>query len=257
MATPTFAAVGALAEGTAGATVVPSASHAAGDYELLVVETQDQACTLSTAAGFTEHPGSPVSCPSGTATVATRLTVFERLWNGTDGSPVTNDSGNHDIGVIASFRHTGVGSWSTLDDVRSSVSGTGWTASPETTEDTSLSWSGITTDTDEQLIIHLVAQAKPDIAGGTAEMSAHTNSNLTAIAERKDDAAASGNGGWIGIWTGELATAGATGTSTATGATASFHANLMIGIRNAPPVVAVSPPKPLIVQFAVARANRY
>jgi len=256
MAFPTFVAAGVLAEGTVGATIVPSASHVSGDYELLIVETQDQVCTLSTAAGFTQHPGSPVSCPSGTATIATRLTLFERIWDGAAGSPITNDSGNHDIGCILTFRRS-AGTWSNLSDVRSSISGTGWAASPETVEDTTLSWTGITTDTADQLIFHLIAQAKPDIAGGTAEMSAHTNANLATITERFDDAAASGNGGWIGCFTGTLATAGATGTSTATGATVSFHANLMMGIRDSAPAGVVLPPKPVIIQFAVNRSNRY
>jgi hypothetical protein len=103
----------------------------------------------------------------------------------------------------------------------------------------------------------MIAQAKPDIAGGTAEMSAHTNAALASITERKDDAAASGNGGWLGMWTGTLATAGATGTSTATGASTSFHANLMVGIRDSAPAGVVLPPPPVVIQFAVARANRY
>ena len=257
MAFPTFVAAGTLVETTTTVTINPNASHATGDYELCITETQNETVSLTTPAGFTAHPGSPVQCASGTATVATRLTVFERIWNGSDGSPITNDPGNHVIATILSFRRSS-GTWATLADARSATSGTGWTATPETaSENTSLEWTGITTDTADQLIIHLVAQSKPDIAGGTAEMSAHTNAALASITERFDDAAASGNGGWLGCFTGTLATQGATGNSTATGATASFHANLMIGIRDSAPAATVLPPKPIIVQFAVQRANRY
>lgn len=241
MAAPAFGAMGALHESTGTLEVVPSSSHASGDYELLCVETQDQAVSLTTAAGFTEHPGSPVSAASGTATVATRLTVFERLWNGTDGSPTLSDPGNHVIAAIISLRHTGAGSWSALSDARSSVSGTGWAAVAEQVEDTSGSWDGITTDTADQLIVGITAHAKPDIAGGTAEMSAITNSNLASITERLDDAAASGNGGWLGIFTAEEATSSqAIGATTYTKATASYKAHLLVAVRNAAPAAAVT-----------------
>jgi hypothetical protein len=100
---------------------------------------------------------------------------------------------------------------------------------------------GITTDTIDQLIIGCIGTAKPDIGGGTAEMSAITNSNLTSITERQDDAAASGNGGWIGAWTGIEATSGQSiGATTWTKATASYKAQLVIAIRDSAPASAIT-----------------
>ncbi len=231
MAFATFVGAGALVETITTLTVDPHASHAAGDYELLLLETQDQAVTLTTAAGFTQHPGSPISAPSATATLATRLTVFERIWNGTDGSPVTADPGNHVIGTILSYRPPAGNSWASLSDVRSDVAGTGWQTTAETLETTTGSMDGITTSVADTLVVGVIGCAKPDVAGGTAEMSAITNANLAAITERFDDAAASGNGGWIGAWDGQNATADAIGATTWTKATASFKAMLVAEIR--------------------------
>lgn len=254
MGVPTFVGAGTLVGGTAGIEIVPHASHAAGDYELLIMETMNEAISMLTLNGFSEHPGSPVACASGTATVATRLTVYERIWNGTHGSPATTDAGNHVIGTILSFRRS-TGTWATLADARSATSAVGFMATPEQVEDTSIFWDLLTTDTADQLIIHLVAQAKPDVVGGTAEMSAHTNANLTNITERFDDADSSGNGGWLGAWTGEKATAGSTGTSTATGATASFHACLMIAIRDSVPGPTEPPPPHMTSDVVVPRLD--
>lgn len=241
MAAPTFVAAGTLAEGTAGATVAPNSGHASGDYELLLVETANQACTLATAAGFTEHPGSPITAGTGSLTTDTRLTVFERIWNGSDGSPATNDSGNHDIGVILTFRRS-TGTWSALSDVRSATAGVGWSGAAETTEDTTGSFGALAsgTDTNDQLIIGVTAHAKPDVAGGTTEMSGLTNADLASITERFDDAAASGNGGWIGAYTGTKATAGTITNTTYTKATASYKAHMTIAIRDSAPAAAIT-----------------
>jgi hypothetical protein len=246
VAFPTFVGHGgAVQESTTTLTVVNNASAATGDYEVLVIETMDEAVTLTTTGGFTAVPfndGSgngiwPVA--SGTATIATRLTVFERIYSG-QADPVTNDPGNHVIANIFTFRKSS-GTWSTLDDVRSPTEDTGWKATTEATEDTSLAVAGITTDTVDQLICGFIVCAKPDVAGGTAELDVITNANLANITERHDDAAASGNGGWIGAWTGEEATsAQAIGNTDLTLSTASFKAALIIAIRDAPPSSGIS-----------------
>lgn len=244
MAAPSFVAAGNFnSTNSADLTVISPGGHASGDYEVLMVESADQAVALLTANGFTQHPGSPVICDNATLTIATRLTLFERIYTGQSDPVLDFVAQNHIIGQILAFRRS-TGTWSTLSDVRSDVDGTGWKASPEKTEDTSLSWTGLTTDTNDQRIIMLVAQAKPDIVGGTAEMSAHTNANLAGIAEHTDDADNIGNGGWMGSWSGTLATAGATGTSTATGATASYHACMMLAIRDSAPAAAPGPAGP-------------
>jgi hypothetical protein len=233
--------LGALEESITTLDPTAGIDRVSGDYDLLLCETADEAVGLTTAAGYTEHPGSPVSA-AGTLATATRLTVFERVWNGIDGDPTTDDPGNHIIACVLSFRRSS-GTWSTLSDVRSAVVNVGWTFTSEAVEDTTGEMNGPTTDTADQLIIGCIAGAKPDVAGGTAEMSAITNANLANILERQDDAAASGNGGWIGAWTGEMATSGqSVGSTTFTKATASFKAMLVIAIRDSAPGAAAEDP---------------
>lgn len=241
MAFPTFVGHGgAVQETVTTLSVVNSASAATGDYEILVCETMDQEVTLTTALGFVLL--TTVSVPSGTATIATRGTFYERIFTGQGDPVITNDPGNHIIANIFTFRRS-TGTWTTLADARSDVQGTGWETSSEAVEDTSGTMTGITTDTADQLICGFICAAKPDVAGGTAEMSAITNANLATITEIHDDAAASGNGGWIGAWTGEEATSGqAIGDTTYTKATASFKAHLIVALRDSPPAAASQVP---------------
>ena len=245
MAFPTYVAAGLLQESTATLTVSDNITPTNGDYQLLVIETANEAATLTTANGFTAFPGDIGQGAGiyGTGAAAgltsTRLTLFERIYSG-QADPVTNDPGNHIIANIFTFRKSS-GSWSSLADVRSSVEGTGWKATIQSTEVTAASMDGITTDTADQLIVGITCAAKPDIAGGTTEMGAVTNSNLASITERFDDAAASGNGGWIGLWTGQEATSGqAIGASTWTKTATSVMAHIVIGIRDAAPAGGVT-----------------
>jgi hypothetical protein len=241
MAFPTFVGHGgAVQESTGTLTVVNSASATDGDYELLIIETQNEAVTLTTAGGFTAFPGDTGSgagiypSANATATLSTRLTVFERIF-ASQADPITNDPGNHVIANIFTYRKSS-GTWSALSDVRSATQGTGWQSNTQDADTTSASMTGLTTDTVDQLICGFTAAAKPDIAGGTTEMGTVTNANLANITERHDDAAASGNGGWIGSWTGEEATSGqAIGASTYTKTTTSQMAHLIMGIRDAAP----------------------
>lgn len=239
MAFPTFVGHGgAVQESIGDLTVVNNASAASGDYEILIIETADEVADLGTANGFTAHPGSPVSVPNATATIATRLTAYERIWNGTDGDPVITDPTNHAIANIFTFRRSS-GTWSTLADARSATQGTGWQTSSEATEDMTGSMDGITTDTTDQLICGFICTAKPDVAGGTTELSGITNANLANITETHDDASNVGNGGWIGAWTGEEASSGQDiGATTYTKATSSYKAHLVVALRDSAPAAA-------------------
>lgn len=241
MAVPTFVGHGgAVQESTTTLTVVNSASASNGDYEVLICETMNEAVSLTTTGDFAAVPfdigsGNGIfPSPNATATLATRLTAFERIFN-SQADPVTNDPGNHIIANIFTFRRS-TGTWSALSDVRSATQSTGWNANTQDTDTTSASMNGITTDTIDQLICGFTAAAKPDVAGGTAEMGAVTNANLASITERHDDAAASGNGGWIGAWTGQETSSGQDiGTSTWTKTTTSQMAHLIIAIRDSAP----------------------
>lgn len=238
MAFPTYvgSGIGATYDSTATLAVNPNAGHATGDYEILVSESMsdDPDASLSTAAGFTQHPGSPVIAVGATL-LGTQLGVFERIWNGSDGSPTLADPGNHVLGVIFTFRRS-TGTWSALADARSSAVDVGYASNNETVEDTTGSFPGLSSaESQDFLLVGITAHAKPDIAGGTAEMSAITNGNLGSITERWDDAAAAGNGGWIGMFTGTRTGGGDPGATTYTKASASYKAHLVIALRDSAP----------------------
>lgn len=236
MAFPTFVGHGgAVQESVSTLTVVNNASAATGDYEILIVETMDEAVSLTTTGDFALL--TTVSAASGTATIATRLTAFERIFN-SQADPALADAGNHVIANIFTFRRS-TGTWSALTDARSSTQGVGWETSAETVEDTTGEWPDIASaEATDLLICGFTCHAKPDVAGGTAELSAITNANLGSITEQHDDAAASGNGGWIGAFTGTKTGGGAPGATTYTKATASYKAHLIVALRDSAPVVA-------------------
>ena len=239
MAFPTYVAAGTLQESTTTLTVTDSGSEATGDYQLLVCESADEAVSLTTSGGFTAL--ATVSVPDASLLIATRLTAFERIY-AAQADPVTNDPGNHIIATIFTYRRSS-GTWSTLADAHDATQGIGWETNSENVEDTTGSFPDIASaEATDLLITGVTAHAKPDIAGGTAELSAIANGNLGSITERFDDAAASGNGGWIGAFTGTKSGGEAPGATTYTKATASFKAHLVVALRDAAPSAAVGPP---------------
>ena len=221
MAAPAFRAAGTIAHDIVGVTPGAPAGLTANDIELLVCESMDQAISLTTANGFAEVTGSPISVPNATATIATRGALFWRRWNGTDGDPTTNDPGNHIIAQRYAFSgcETSGNPWDFID------------TSSEATEDTtgSADSSSSTSDVD-RLIAIIVGSSKPDSLG-TAEVSAFTNGNLGSLTERVDNAGSAGNGGHVGLATGTLASAGAPGNTTYTKATSAYKWHFVVALK--------------------------
>jgi hypothetical protein len=220
MAFPAWRAAGTIAHNTIGVTPGAPAGLTANDIEFLLCESMDEAISLTTANGFAEVTGSPISVPSGTATIATRGALFWRRWNGTDGDPVTNDPGNH---IIA--QRYAISGCITSGDPWDFIQ-----TSSEAVEDTSGSATGNSTSGADRLILILGGAAKPDTLG-TAEVSAITNATLASLTERADNAGNSGNGGHLWAATGELASAGATGDTTYTKASAAFKWHFVIALK--------------------------
>jgi len=219
MALPVFRAAGALAHDTVGVTPAAPAGLATDDIELLICESQDEAISLTTANGFVEVPGSPISVPNATATIATRGACFWRRYAG-QGNPVTNDPGNH----ILAQRYAFSGCITTGDP---------WDILPtssEAVEDTSGSATGGTTGMADCLVAVCVGAAKPDSLG-TAEVSAWANVDLANILERADNAGNSGNGGHLGMATGEKASAGLFGATTYTKATSAYKWHFVVALK--------------------------
>jgi len=210
-----FEAAGTAVGGT-GAVSPAWPAHAAGDVALLFVETTGgQTATLSTPAGFAAVANSPQS--TGTGTNGTRISVFwARATSAAMGAPTVADPGDHVYAQILTYRGvvaTG-NPWN--------VTGGGVKAGAST----SVTVTGVTTTVAQTLIVQAVAR---DNDSAAAAFSNETNANLSGLAERTDAGTASGNGGGFAVWDGVLASAGATGNTTAT-VTSSINAFLTIAL---------------------------
>jgi hypothetical protein len=97
MALPTIVGVGAVASGAAAITPGLPTGTQENDILILVIETNNQAITVS---GWTEAPGSPQL----NATDNTRLTIFWKRATSSESAPTTSDSGDHQIGRIIGIR---------------------------------------------------------------------------------------------------------------------------------------------------------
>jgi hypothetical protein len=101
-------------------------------------------------------------------------------------------------------------------------------ADSEVTIDTSGSFAGDTTTVADCLIFVAHTSA---IDTATAQFSSQAITNCTNIAEHADDGTISGNGGVLGVFTGDKATAGAFGPATVTYATASEKSWVIMALK--------------------------
>jgi hypothetical protein len=220
MALPAFGAVGGTAAGVS--TVQPAwPTHATDDIGLLFVQSANQVISLSDAQGFVQVPDSPQGTGTADTAGSTRLAVYWcRATSGAMAAPTVADSGDHQIAYIMTF--TGCIATGNPYDV---------TAGDTGASDTAVSIPGDTTTVADCLIVAACAHG---LDVGTAQFSAWANADLANVAERRDQSNQTGHGGGIGVATGEKATAGAYGVTTATLASASLQARMSIALK--PPV---------------------
>lgn len=209
------AGVGALT------TLTFPAGMVANDVCLLVVTSENQAISLTTANGFVEVPTfSPQSAGTAAADPASRLAVFWKRTVGGDTAPVVADSGDNNEGVIHCFSGviTAGNPWDT-------GAGGNDTAANDTTGNV----PGSTTTVDNTLVVLIESTS----FNGTSavQFSAWANTNLANILERQDNSNTAGLGGGSGMATGEKATAGAYGTSTVTLANTSFKGAISLALK--------------------------
>lgn len=212
MALPTWVGSGALVVGTNAVTPALPASLQVGDRLYLCGRTNSgQAMTIPTPNGgtWTEIADSPQD----ESTSGLRATVFESVYNGTQGDPTTNDSGTINMARIIAIRGGG---------------GINVTAGGVQTATTSASAPGDTTTVDDCLII-IISTCDRD-ASSTTNASGVTNADLANLTERIDEITASGAGGGHAIFTGEKATAGAFGATTWTQAASGGLAHIVIAV---------------------------
>lgn len=219
MAAPTYQATGTLVHGTTGGISPAWPTHAAGDIAFLIVESPGpQNVTLTTPAGF-----KPLTYGLGTAqSGGTRLTVWWcRATSSSMSSPTVTPAADHSDAAIVTVR----GAIADGDPVEVF----GYTN--KSSASTSVTWPAVTTRTNDCLILNIGSRDN-DAAG--AALSASANASLSGVAEGLDDGTTDGNGGGLFTVSGTLATAGSSGSTTAT-VTSSQNSLLTLGIRSQAP----------------------
>ena len=241
-ALPTFVAPGTTTKGAGAITPTMPSGVLTNDVLLLFIETSDQAITVSGGTEtWTEVTGSPV-----TGAVGTRLTVFwARASQNTPTSPTTSDSGDHQLAIILAFRGviTSGNPWDVI--------GTGTASSG-----TSVSFPSVITTVADTMVVHAIAGDGPD-GNSTANLSGETNANLTNLTEQSDDRVNTGNGGLLGTYTGEKATTGSTGNTTATLANAATQAMITIALKPAPSTITVGTTGTQTANMNIPSTNQY
>jgi hypothetical protein len=219
----TFQSLTTVQSGTGSVTVAWPASYAIDDILLIYAEsTGGQA---SSAIGHATTAANSVA-NTGAGTAGTRNTLFwARAWcSNTIGMPsiVLPDPGDHILAQGMLIR----GAFNT--DTPYDVSATAVKASAST----SCSAPTITTTAADELVIHAIS-LEVDTLTGAQYGSTGANGNLTGLTKQFDVVTQQGNGGGLAAWTGVKATAGATGTLTATSTPSTINASITSAIKNA------------------------
>lgn len=207
MPVPVPQAQGAFVESISGDISPAWPAHIAGDVGLLIVEAgTSEALQLIDFAGFKPFPNSP--CMSGTrgSGAKTHLSAYWcRAAHGAMPAPTCKFMAgtDHIRGRIVTFRGCG-------------ATGNPWNVTKcnrDDSDNSDVSFDSVTTTDDECLIVYLYSNGR-DSSG--AQMTSWTNANLVNLIERFDDGSPIGGGSVMAMATGEKATAGATGVTTAT-----------------------------------------
>ena len=205
-----------LAAGTGAVSVNPNAilsgSVQQNDFMVLFVESENQ--DIATPSGWTQI-GTAQGTGTARAATAARLEVFYKFAGTSESSFNVADSGDHTSAFISVFRDV---------DLTSPIN---VVAGDTGASSTSVTIPSVTTTVANCVVIAAVASSADT---GSAQASAWTNANLTGFAEFIDGNTTSADGGGIAAAYGVKATAGATGTSTATLAAASLQARLCFAL---------------------------
>lgn len=198
---PSVVSVGTLATGTSSSDVTPTnPSHQTGDLLVLVMVS-------SGPNDYADPSGwSPLMLPIVATGNDPRLMVWGKVAaSGAEANPTVVDVASDDAKIAMVFVVRG-GSGDAVD------SSTGASSTSQTCP-------SVTTTEDNALVINIVAHSI-DITS-SSQVSGWTNANLTGLTEIFDGSNAGGGGFGIGIATGVMATAGVTGTTSLTLASAS------------------------------------
>ena len=225
MALPTYVGSGTFTTGTGAITPPFHASTAIDDIALLVVESENQAISLSAAQGFVEvGVQATKSAGTGGTNPANRIAVYWKRITVAGGgtAPTVADSGDHVTAAIHSFRgvKTTGDPWNVFTDGNDSGA-----------NDTTGVVPGATTTVANCLVVLICGSSNN--ATSSTQFSAWTNADLAALTERLDNTHTVGLGGGHGMATGEKAVAGAYTTTTVTLAVTSFKGTMSIALEGA------------------------
>lgn len=219
MAIPPFVGAGTFVSGSGSVTPGLPAGLASGDLMIMLLQTANEAVPATPTGYAGEIPGSPQGIGTAATAGSTRLTGFYKFAGPSESAVGTGDSGNHQCAVVLAFR-----------DV--ATSGTfnangGDTASAST----SIAFPNVTTTVADCLIVNILAHAID--ASSSTQSSGEANASLSSVTERFDQGSNAALGGGLAVITGGLASAGASGATTATLASSSAQARITLAL--APP----------------------
>jgi hypothetical protein len=218
MALPTWVGAGAYTAGVGAITPPLPASLSTNDILILFVESSpgdpDASIANQNGGTWTQLPDVPQS-----GSTTTELNAWWSRYNGTQGDPTTNDPGNHISGVIIAVRGC-----ETSGDPFNVTSG-----GNEGASDTSLSITGDTTTVADCFIVAAAAFRRN--ATGTNNFTSLANTDLANLTERVDAYNTAGVGTGLYVVTGEKATAGSYGATTATSGVSSNYGFMTIALK--------------------------
>ena len=219
MAFPTFFGAGTLTTGTAAITPPFPAGTLANDVACLVVQSENQAITLSAAQGFVEVLNSPQSAGTAGANPACRIAVFWKRLVGGDTAPTVADPGDHAVGRMFVFRGC-------------RTVGNPWSVTAGGNDGGANDTTGVVPGALSPAIDCLVWLICGTSFNSTssAQFSGWTNADLANLVEISDDCHTVGLGGGFGTATGEKATTGTYAATTVTLANTSFKGALSIAL---------------------------
>jgi hypothetical protein len=213
--TPTLRAQGGVNSPSIGTLVLP-AGWQIGDLHLMVLETANE--TVTTPSGWTALTNSPQGTGTAASSTASMISIFYRWAQSGDADVSIANIYNHCIGFIIGFYNVNV---TTPFDVSPS-------GDIEASTTTAVTYPAITTATNGCLVLYTVSSM---IDTSTAQITAATFSGLSNQLGPYGGSLTFGNGGGVYMFSGEMATAGSTGTGTSTAVTATVQGRITLALR--------------------------
>jgi hypothetical protein len=250
MTSPFVVSVGTAASAATGVNITPGlpAGYTLNDIFLLFVETDGNsvsaaAINASGSGGYAQLGPDNTNGTTIAAAGTTRLTVFWKRTSAAEVAP-TFDNGNGMIyAVMMAVRgcRTVGDPFFVLEQFVKITASTAYS-----------SQTGNSESVDDSLIVYGLSNA---ISGTGAQLSGQANATLTNLTKQFDAAVATGSGGGLAIVTGNLATAGPTGTLTGTWASSTADVTNGFAMIPATAVDIVAAPRTAEIQIFYANAS--